>query len=149
MQCQCQKRFCVFWLFFLWIRSSITCYIQILNFGEDEIVSIFYACGLHVLSIVSILIIHSWPLILCIQSVIKCHDSIFNFQFSNFEEDEIISMFYACGLHVLCIVPMLIIHPHSGKHDIGGGNHGCVRLNVHLTESFLGGNKIIFYSSNH
>jgi len=33
-------------------------------------------------------------------------------QISNFWEDEIVSMFYACGLHVLCIVPMLIIHPH-------------------------------------
>jgi hypothetical protein len=35
------------------------CYIQILNFGEDEIASVFYACGLHVLCIVPILIIHS------------------------------------------------------------------------------------------
>ena len=26
--------------------------------------------------------------------------------------------FYACGLHVLCIVLMLIIHPYSGKHDV-------------------------------
>jgi hypothetical protein len=33
------------------------------------------------------------------------------FQISNYGEDEIISMFYACGLHVLCIVPMLVIHP--------------------------------------
>jgi len=49
-------------------------------------------------------------------------------QISNFGEDEIGSMFYACGLHVLCIVPMLIIHPHSGKHDIGGGNHGLSQV---------------------
>ena len=39
------------------------------------------------------------------------------FQFSNFREDEV-SMFYACGFHILCIVPMLNIHPHSGKHDV-------------------------------
>jgi hypothetical protein len=32
-------------------------------------------------------------------------------QISNFREDEIVSMFYVCGLYVLCIVPMLIIHP--------------------------------------
>jgi hypothetical protein len=44
-------------------------------------------------------------------------------EISNFGEDEIVSMFYACGLHVLCIVPMLIIHPNSGKHDVGGGNY--------------------------
>jgi hypothetical protein len=50
---------------------------------------------------------------------------------------EIVSMFYACGPHVLCIVPMLIIHPHIGKYDVGGGNHGCVRWNVHLVERFI------------
>jgi len=70
-------------------------------------------------------------------------------QISNFEEDEIVCMFYACGLHVLCIVPMLIIHLYNGKHDVGGFNYSCVRLNVHLTDRFLGGNKINFYSSNH
>jgi hypothetical protein len=26
-----------------------------------------------------------------------------------------------CSMHV----PMLIIHPHSGKHDVDEGNHGC------------------------
>ena len=66
-------------------------------------------------------------------------------QISNFGEDEIVSMFYACGLHALYIVPMLIIQPHSGKHDVGGGNHGCVRWNVYLVERFVCGNKIIFY----
>ena len=30
-------------------------------------------------------------------------------------------MFYACGLHVLYIVPILIIHLYSGRHDVGGG----------------------------
>jgi hypothetical protein len=40
---------------------------------------------------------------------------------SNFLEDEIVSMFYMCGLHVLCIVPMLIIHLHVRKHDVGEG----------------------------
>ena len=70
-------------------------------------------------------------------------------QILNFEEDEIVCMFYACGLHVLCIVPMLIIHLHSGKHDIGGGHYSCVRLNVHLAERILDGNKINFYLSNH
>jgi hypothetical protein len=48
--------------------------------------------------------------------------SIF-FQILNFREDEIVSMFYAHGLHVLCIVPKLITHRHSGKCDVGGGNH--------------------------
>jgi hypothetical protein len=46
-------------------------------------------------------------------------------------------MFYACGLHVLCIVPILIIHLQSEKHDIGGGNHGYARWNVHLVKSFF------------
>ena len=69
-------------------------------------------------------------------------------QISNFGEDEIVSGFYACALHVLCIVRILIIHPHSGKHDVGGGNHCCVRWNVHLMERVLCGNKINFYSSN-
>ena len=58
-------------------------------------------------------------------------------------------MFYACGFHILCIVPMLNIHPHSGKHDVGGGNHDCIRWNVHLAERFLHGNIINFYSCNH
>ena len=68
---------------------------------------------------------------------------------SNFGDYEIVSMFYACGLHVLCIVSMLFIHPHIVKHDVGGGNHGCVRWNVHLVERFLRGNKINFYSFNY
>ena len=46
-------------------------------------------------------------------------------QISNFGEDEIVSMFYACGLHLLYIAPMLIIHPRSEKHDVGGGNYDC------------------------
>jgi hypothetical protein len=104
------------------------------------------------------------------------------FQISNFGEDEIVSMFYAHGLHVLCIVPKLIIHWHSGKcdvsggnhviqisnlgkkdeiiymficscsqvsmrrrkHDVSVGNHGCAKWNVHITERFLRGNEIIF-----
>ena len=70
-------------------------------------------------------------------------------QISNFGVDEIVCMFYACGLHVLCIVSVLIIHIYSGKHDVGGDNYSCVRLNVHLADRFLGGNKINFYSSNH
>ena len=68
-------------------------------------------------------------------------------QISNFGEDEIVSMFYAWGLYVLCMVPMLIIHPHSVNHDVGGGNHVCVRWNVHLVERFLRGNKINFIHS--
>jgi hypothetical protein len=36
-------------------------------------------------------------------------------QISKFGEDEIISMFYACGLYVLCIVPMSVIHPIVGS----------------------------------
>ena len=66
------------------------------------------------------------------------------FQISNFGEDKLVSMFYACGLHVVWIVPMLIIYSHSRKHDVGGGNHVCVRWNVHLVERFLRGNKINF-----
>ena len=34
--------------------------------------------------------------------------------------------------------------PHSVNHDVGGGNHDCVRWNVHLMERFLRGNKINF-----
>ena len=52
-------------------------------------------------------------------------------------------MFYACGLHVLCIVPMLIIHLHNGKHDVGRGNHGFVRWNVCLAERFYAVRKLI------
>ena len=69
-------------------------------------------------------------------------------QISNFREDEIVCMFYACGLHVLCIVPMLIIHPYSGKHDVGGGNHGS-HVECPSRGEALHGHKIIFYSSNH
>jgi hypothetical protein len=47
-------------------------------------------------------------------------------------------------VRVLCIVPMLIIHPHRWKHDVGGGNQGCVRWNVRLVQRFLRGKKIIF-----
>jgi len=75
------------------------------------------------------------------------HCSHVNFsmiQISNFGEDEIVSMFYACDLLVLCIISMLIIHPYSGKHDVGGGNHGA-----NLAERFLRGNKNNFCSSNH
>ena len=36
-------------------------------------------------------------------------------QISNFGEDEIVSKFYAYGLQVLYIVPMLIIHPIVGS----------------------------------
>ena len=71
------------------------------------------------------------------------------FQISKFGEDEIFSMLYACGLHVLCIVSMLIIHLHSGKHDVGRDNHSFARWNIHLAKRFLSGNKIEFYSPNH
>ena len=80
-------------------------------------------------------------------------------------------------MRVLCIVPVLVIHPPvesmvwvcaitvfkkliprgegfvrvvcivphvSAKQDVGGGNHDCVRYNVHLAERFLRGKKIIF-----
>jgi hypothetical protein len=46
--------------------------------------------------------------------------------FKFLQDDKIVSMFYACCPYVLCIVPMLIIHSYIGKHDIGGGNHGCL-----------------------
>jgi hypothetical protein len=36
-------------------------------------------------------------------------------QISKFREDKIISMFYACYLHVLCIVLMSVIHPIVGS----------------------------------
>jgi hypothetical protein len=52
-------------------------------------------------------------------------------------------MFYAHGLYVLRIVPMLIIHPNVEKHDVGGGNHNCVMWNIHLMERFLRGNKVV------
>ena len=70
-------------------------------------------------------------------------------QILNFGGDEIVSVFYACDLPVLCIVLMLIIHPYGGKHDVDGVNHGCVQWNVHLVKSFLRVNKINFYSSKH
>ena len=47
-------------------------------------------------------------------------------------------------VRVICIVPHVNYTPHSGKHDVGGGNHDCVRYNVHLAERFLRGNKLIF-----
>jgi hypothetical protein len=55
----------------------------------------------------------SWPLILC---NIMCHDS--NLKFWRRQDS-----LRPCGLHILYIVPMLIIHL-SEKHDVGGGNHG-------------------------
>jgi hypothetical protein len=57
----------------------------------------------------------------------------------------IVFMFYACGLHGLCIVPMLIIHPHSGKHDVGGGNHAlCLGGMSILWRGFYVVTKLIF-----
>ena len=47
-------------------------------------------------------------------------------------------------VRVVCIVHHVNYTPHSGKHDVGGGNHDCVRYNVHLAERFLRGNKLIF-----
>ena len=73
----------------------------------------------------------------------------FVFLISKFREDEFFVVFYVCGLQVLCIVPMLIIHPHSGKHGVGRDNYGCARWNIHLAERFISSNKINFYSSNH
>jgi hypothetical protein len=72
-------------------------------------------------------------------------------QISNFGEDEIVYMFYDYNLYVLCIVRSHVNHttPIVKTHDVGGGNHCCVRWNVHLVEIFLRGNKINFYSSNH
>ena len=72
------------------------------------------------------------------------HPSHAIFQISNFGENKIVFMFYACGLHVLCIVLMLIIHPYSGKHDVGRRNHGCLRWNLHLVERFYAVTKLIF-----
>jgi hypothetical protein len=76
------------------------------------------------------------------------HDPLI--QILNFREDETVSIFYACCLHVLCIIPILIIHLESEKHDVSGGNHGYARWKVHLVKSFfLHGNKINFYSSSY
>jgi hypothetical protein len=66
--------------------------------------------------------------------------------FKFLRDDEIVSMFYVCCPHVLCIVLMSIIHPYIGKHNVGEGNHGCARCNIHLVERFLRRNKINFYS---
>jgi len=62
----------------------------------------------------------SWPLILCIQSAIRCHDS--NFKFWRRRD---------C-LHVLRLWSPCFMHcsnvnytPPNGKHDVGGGNNGC------------------------
>ena len=52
--------------------------------------------------------------------------------------------FTLCGLHILCNVPILIIHPHSGKYDVGGGNHGCIRWNVISWRYFYAVTKLIF-----
>jgi hypothetical protein len=86
----------------------------------------------------------SWSLILWFRSSIMCY--FLNFKFLRRRDSLHV---YACGPHVLYIVLMSIIHPHIGKHDVGGGNHGCVRWNVHLVKSFLRSNKINFYSFNH
>jgi len=50
-------------------------------------------------------------------------------------------------VRVVCIVSRVSYTPHSGKHDVGGGNYSCVKLDVHVAERFLGGNKINFYLS--
>jgi len=50
-------------------------------------------------------------------------------------------------VRVVCIVPHVNYTPHSGKHNVGGGNHDCIRYNVHITERFLCGNKLIFIHS--
>jgi hypothetical protein len=52
-------------------------------------------------------------------------------------------------MRVLCIVLMLIIHPHRWTHDVDGDNQGCVRWNIHIVWRFLRHNKIYFYSSNY
>ena len=40
-------------------------------------------------------------------------------------------------VRVVCIVLLLIMHPYSGKYDVGGGNHNYVRWNAHLVEKFF------------
>ena len=133
----------------------------------------FYACDLHVLCIVPMLIIH--PHILkhyvgggnhcCLRWNVRIYmqrgtrnlsahldhwfyasnqPSRAMIQISNFREDKIVSMFYACGLYVLCIVPMLIIHPYSWKHDVveaitvgSGGMSISWRLFFAVTRSIL------------
>jgi hypothetical protein len=64
-------------------------------------------------------------------------------QSSKFGEDEIISMFYACGLHVLCVVPMSVIHPIVGSIMLVKAIT-VVKWNVYLAERFLHGNKVNF-----
>jgi hypothetical protein len=64
-------------------------------------------------------------------------------QISKFGEDEIISMFYVCGLHVLCVVPMSVIHPIVGNIMLVEAIT-VVKWNVHLAERFLHGNKVNF-----
>ena len=33
---------------------------------------------------------------------------------------------------VWVVMVLVVIHPHSRKHDVVLDNHGCVRWNVHL-----------------
>jgi hypothetical protein len=62
---------------------------------------------------------------------------------SKFGEDEIISMFYAYGLHILCAVPMSVIHPIVGSIMLVE-TIMVVKWNVHLAERVLHGNKVNF-----
>jgi hypothetical protein len=60
--------------------------------------------------------------ILCIQSIITCHDSNFKF-WRRRDRLHVLHLRSPCSMHC----PMLILHLHSGKHDVGGGNYSCVR----------------------
>ena len=135
MQCRRQKLFYPSWLLISMhpIRHHVPWFkFQIL--WKDEIVFLFYACGLHVLCIVPIPTVGSMILVEAIMVVSggmsisrRGFEAVINFtsycwfyasnrpsramiQILNFEQDEMVPMFYAFGLHVLWIVPMLIIH---------------------------------------
>jgi hypothetical protein len=70
-------------------------------------------------------------------------------QILNFGEDEIISMFYACGLHVLCIVLMLICTPPQWKIWCWWRQLRLCQVKYPSREEVLRGNKVNFYSSNY
>jgi hypothetical protein len=52
-------------------------------------------------------------------------------------------MFYARGLHILCVVPISVIHPIVGSIMLVEAIT-IVKWNVHLAEMFLRGNKVNF-----
>jgi hypothetical protein len=63
------------------------------------------------------------------------------FKFQILKKHDVLRLWSPCFMHCSHVN----YTPPSGKYDVGGDNHSCVRWNIHLMERFLHGNKINFF----